>query len=126
MSLSKAAMVVTSNLRPDGSSPEIPDTARGCVVGGFPPHSDDIQLSRSFLDQGGNPCGLGLGVWTSQRRFFSLVAPWLEIATSVLIFHYASNTSVPEVDKCIPSGRMIPDSNKLESVYRHAKNVAAW
>lgn len=28
---------------------------------GFPPHSDDIQLSHSFLDSGGNPCGLGFG-----------------------------------------------------------------
>lgn len=35
-------------------------------------------------------------------------------------------TSVPEVDKCIPSGRMIPDSYKLELVYRDAKNVASW
>lgn len=35
------------------------------------PHSDDIQLSHSFLDPGRKAvCGLGLGVWMSKRRFF--------------------------------------------------------
>lgn len=33
---------------------------------------------------------------------------------------------MPEADKCIPSGRMIPDGYKLEPVYRDAKNVASW
>lgn len=37
---------------------------------GFPPHNDDIQLSHSFLDLGGNPCGLGVGAWTSKCGFF--------------------------------------------------------
>lgn len=33
---------------------------------------------------------------------------------------------MPAVDECIPSGRMIPDSYKLEFVYGDAKNVAVW
>lgn len=41
-------------------------------AGGFPPHSDDIQLSHSFLDSGGNPCGLGFGgAWMSKVQIFS-------------------------------------------------------
>lgn len=42
------------------------------------PHSDDIQLSHSFLDPRREAVCvvLGLGVWMSKRRFFP-IAQWL-------------------------------------------------
>ncbi|XP_027722535.1 tetraspanin-2 [Vombatus ursinus] len=52
------------------------------------------------------------------------MAWWPSTATPLLIFHSASNTSVPEWTNVFRLGGIIPDSYKLGFVYRDSKNVA--
>lgn len=49
----------------------------------------------------------GVGGVDEQAQIFSPLPSGSKFATSLFIFHCAANTSVPELDEWILSGRMI-------------------
>lgn len=68
-------------------------------------HSDDTQLLHSFLTPGGNPSlGLGWRAMDEHAQIVFLIGPGALNCNLSLIFHYASDTSVPEADNVFRLG----------------------
>lgn len=92
------------------------------------PHSDDIQLSRSFLDPERKAVYVWFGVGGMDEQAW-IFFPHCPVALNCnLSFHFPLCLK----HMCARTGWMDsvweddPDSNKLEFVFRDSKNVVSW